>query len=139
MGSVNASRVVGKINERVRKGQIVSVSKIMEEVGYSKTSSQALKVTKTKAYANLTRPIIDGLLEQINKIKNEIASRDLSQEETKLLVGTLDIYIKNYQLLSGGATSREVFMLPSEVIQRNDITIKSIDDVPKLSEKPKEG
>ena len=94
----------------------------MREVGYSKnTSLQPYKITRGKTYQKLTRPLLDGLQEEINAIKNAMALKDKNEEEYRVLAYSMDILTKNYQLLSGGATERQVFVLPSEVITRNAI------------------
>lgn len=127
MGSLNAQRAASKVIEKVRKGQKVKYGEILLDVGYSRSvSKRPSKVTDTKAYKTAlsleTMPIIEGLLTEINEIKMAMAGKDKGQEEYRILVGSLDILTKNYQLLSGGATERQVFVLPSEVIERNTIS-----------------
>ena len=67
------------------------------------------------------KPLLERLTQQINSVEYELSRKKLSKEDYRTLVGSLDIYIKNYQLLSGGATERNILVLPSEVMARNDI------------------
>jgi hypothetical protein len=134
-------RLAHNVINKVRKGEIVNLYEMQKDLGYSECSAKAYKATNTLQYkaeiAKLNRPIIEGLQQQINKFKDEIEKRNLKGEDTRTLVGALDIYIKNYQLLSGGATERQVFILPSEILNKNAIRannkdiidVKSIDNV----------
>jgi hypothetical protein len=124
--SINAKRVARDVSETIRRGKKVVLGEIIRKNGYSlETSLAPQRVTETLTYKTemerLNRPIIEGLQRQINKFKAEIESRKLSGEDIRVLVGSLDIYIKNFQLLSGGATERQVFVLPSEIMSKNDI------------------
>ena len=128
MGSTNAQRAAMKVSETVRKGELVKMGKILKEVGYSdETAKRPRSVTSTASYKKALelekRPLIYGIQLEINRIKEAMASRDLRGEEYKVLAGSLDILIKNYQLLSGGATERQVFVLPSEVMERNGLEL----------------
>lgn len=127
MGSINAQAVAMEVSESIRLGKSVKLGKILKKKGYSdSTSLSPTLVTKTKSYKQAmaveAKPIIEGMKLQIEKFKEALASRDLSGEETRSLVYALDIFIKNYQLLSGGATERQVFVIPSEVMDRHNIT-----------------
>lgn len=68
------------------------------------------------------KPLLEGLQAEINRAKLALSRKDLSQEDARTLGYLMDIMIKNYQLLSGGATERQVFVLPSQVMGRNAIT-----------------
>lgn len=128
MGSMKAQKMALKVSESLRsQKKPKTLGEYALESGYSLTTSKRPRaITSTKTYktslALENRPIIEGIQEQINKFKAELAKRDLSTEEVRILVGSIDILTKNYQLLSGGATERQVFVLPSEVIESNDIT-----------------
>lgn len=126
MTVLNPIKVARKVSETIGQGKLVNIGEIARSVGYKRqTSLTPKRITETKAYkqemARLNRPLIEGLQQQINKFKDEIERRNLAGEDTRTLVGAMDIYIKNYQLLSGGATERQVFVLPSEVMERNAI------------------
>ena len=63
--SINKTRVVNVFNEAmdsVRIGKKPSISKIMLNRGYSKSSARSLKVTQTKTWAQLLNEIDDNML-----------------------------------------------------------------------------
>jgi len=131
MGSINAQMSAIKVSETIRKGKKVILGDILKENGYSDaTANSPSLVTKTKSYMTALelekRPLLEGLQREINEIKQAMANKDKSKEEYRTLVGSLDIVTRNYQLLSGGATERQVFVLPSEVLEKN--SIKEISD-----------
>lgn len=121
----NPVRLAHEVVKTVSAGKLVNLRELSQKVGYSRQSAISEKGVRTQKYkqtiASLSEPLLKGLQEQINKIKYEIANRNLKNEEYRTLVGSLDILIKNYQLLSGGATERQIFVLPSEVMERNQI------------------
>lgn len=126
MGSLNAQSVARKVSENISKGKRVILADVLKDSGYSHSvTRRPSTITNTKsfkqAFAVEQRPILEGLQEQINKIKDAIARKDIDDEEYRILVASLDVLIKNYQLLSGGATERQVFVLPSEVMKKNEI------------------
>ena len=124
MSSLNAQLVAQKVSENIRIGKKVVLGEIIRNSGYSRETSLKPKlVTDTKSYKMAIIPVIDSMESQIQRINEAIANRDLSKEEYRTLVGALDIYIKNYQLLSGRSTSREILVLPSEVMEKNNIGI----------------
>lgn len=120
--SKNAERVAKKVVEKVRNGEIVKIGEIMRETGYSDiTSRNPQRVTRTMSYIATVRPVLEGIDLQIEKVKVAMANKDLSQETYATLNYSLDTLIRNQQLLSGGATERNVFVLPSEVLDRNGL------------------
>lgn len=125
MGSINAQLVAMKVSEKARKGEKISVSQIMRDVGYSKHTAKNVKAMHTKSYKTAMelerQPILEGLQRELNEIKQAMANKDKSGEDYRVLVASFDLLTKNYQLLSGGATERQVFVLPSEVMGRNAI------------------
>lgn len=144
MGSINAQRVAQKVAEKVRRNELVNLGQIIRETGYAKNVAEHPdRVTKTKSYKKAyeleIKPVLQQFEEHRQKILNAIAVKDLNAEEYRTLIGSLDIMTKNAQLLSGGATSKNVFVLPSEVIQRNEIVIKSSDVLPIDPQSPTNG
>lgn len=132
MGSINATRLAGKVVEKIRKGELVNLEDLIVEVGYSKaTAKHPTSITRTIAYRKALaieqKPLIEGLQSEINRIKLALSQKDLTQEDVRSLVYMMDIYLKNYQLLSGGATERQVFVLPAEVMQKNSIESNQLD------------
>ena len=122
MTSLNAQLVAQKVSETIRNGRRVVLGEIIRNSGYSRgTSLKPKLVTDTKSYKSAIRPVIDGMESQIQRIKETIASRDLSKEDYRTLIYSFDILVKNHQLLSGGATSRQIFCIPSEIMEKNNI------------------
>ena len=123
MASLNAQLVAQKVSETIRSGKRVNMGEIIRNSGYSvETSLKPKLVTETRSYKEAITPVIDGMAIEIQRIKEAIAATDLDSVDYRTLVYTFDIMVKNYQLLSGGATERQVFVLPSEVMERNGIT-----------------
>lgn len=126
MGSIKAQIFARKVSETVRGGRPFTYGKIMKDAGYSDESSKkAYRVTRTKAFKQAliveNAPLIEGIQEEINAIKNAMRAKNKNNEEYRVLAGSLDILTRNYQLLSGGATERQVFVLPSEIMNKNQI------------------
>lgn len=138
MGSINATRLAHKVVDKIAKGELVNLEDLVIQVGYSKTTARhPTSVTRTIAYQKAMaieqKPLLEGLQSEINRIKLAISQKDLSKEDLRSLTYTMDIYFKNYQLLSGGATERQVFVLPSEVMQKNNIEQSKQEDVKGLN------
>lgn len=125
MGSLRAQKLAIKVSENIRsKGKPKTLGQLMKEVGYSnETSKKPFLITRTKSFNQAliaeNAPLIEGIQKEINRIKNAMAIKDLNGEDYRTLAGSLDLLTKNFQLLSGGATERQVFVIPSEVINRN--------------------
>jgi len=111
MASENAKQVAKDVINKVRKGQKIVFGKIIKRRGYSNSvSKRPSKVTKTKSYLSEIKPLVDRLenerdqiIKRLKKTRNKAKYRDL--------IDGLDKIIKNIQLLSGGATSREIIEL----------------------------
>ena len=126
MGSINAQRTAYKVLEKVSQGKKVIMGDIVREVGYGPSISIVPnKVTNTLTYRKIMeeakKPLIERLDREINEVTLAITTKKKNKEDYRTLIGSLDILIKNKHLLSGGITSLNVFVLPSEVMQRNDI------------------
>jgi len=126
MTSINAQTVANKVYQKVLSGKKVVLGEIIKESGYSESISlHPIHVTRTKSYKmaleRASKPLQDRLMREINEIELAMSKKDKNKEEYRVLAGVLDLSIKNYQLLSGGATERQVFVLPSEVMIRNKI------------------
>ena len=140
MGAINPQKVALKVSETIRKGKLVNLEDIILETGYSKTTARKPKlVTNTKAYkatmAIEQAPLIEGIQAEINRVKLAMSKKDLSTQDYRTLTYAMDILTKNYQLLSGGATERQVFVLPSQVIERNSITIDNNTSIKSIENK----
>jgi len=126
MGSIKAQRVARKMSESVLDSKPITLEKIMVESGYApSTAKKPSRVLQSKSFQAAilteTSPLIEGLQMQINRIKQAMLDKDMSAEDMRTLAYSLDVLTKNYQLLSGGATERQVFVLPSQVMERNTI------------------
>lgn len=127
MGSMNVQRFAGKLAEKVGSGKLVNLGEIARDSGYSDmTAKTPTKITRTKTYRALAKPLLDGLDEQIKILQQSIRDTDLTQEDLRSKTYAYDILVKNRQLLSGGATERQVFVMPSEVLTRNNITVTEV-------------
>lgn len=126
MASKNAEIVAKKVSENIRKGKKIVLGEIIEQSGYSESTSRSpQRVTETKTFKKAIEPLTDGLWREINRIKKELESRDLTEEKYKEMVESMDKLIKNYQLLSGGATERREDIISPE---RQAILDKILDD-----------
>lgn len=122
MASIDAKQVARKVSETIRRGEKVKLGKIILNQGYSKsTSLRPSLVTQTRSFQEAISPIVSGLARQIEDTKLAMATKDLGKETLATLTYHLDTLIRNYQLLSGGATERNIFVLPSEVMDRNNL------------------
>ncbi len=126
MASINAQNVARKVLSNIKEGKKVNRTEIIAKTGYSPaTASVPSLVTDTKSYKRIMelegKPLLDQLTIEIQEIKSAMSGKDKTKEEYRTLVGALDIMIHNYQLLSGGATERQVFVIPSEIMERNNI------------------
>jgi len=99
-----------------------TVAHAMRTAGYSpNTARTPKKLTTTKAFQKAVKPLLTKLDEQINKIADELAVKDLTTVQHESLARSMDILIKNKQLLSGGATERVFNIEVSEaIVKKND-------------------
>lgn len=126
MVSISAQLAAKKVSDTIRRKKVVKMGKILKEVGYSDaTADTPGLVTRTKSFQNALaiekKSILENLDIEIAAIQKAISEKDLKREDYRTLRGALDLAIKNKQLLSGGATERQIFVLPSEVMTRNVI------------------
>lgn len=118
MPSENAKAVAKEVISRVRKGEKVNLQEIQTNHGYTKSSAKSMKATRTDTYKREIKPFAERLKNEIDRLSEELESRDLSQEEYKTLVDSIDKLNKNYQLVTGGATERVEDTLTDEQVQR---------------------
>ena len=126
MGAINPQRVAKKVSQTIQRGELVDLEDIIASVGYAaSTAKRSGMVTNTKAYkatmAIMEKPLLEGIQAEINRLKLAMSKKDLMQEDYRTLAYGMDIQVKNYQLLSGGATERQVFVLPAEIMTKNAI------------------
>lgn len=103
--SENARAVAYKVVDKVRKGEVVSVGKIMREQGYSEyISQQPNRVTSQQVYKDIVNPVV----EQMNRIRSKaldaLEKKDMRKEKMPVLLAGVEVMTKNSQLLGGKAT-----------------------------------
>lgn len=113
MASEIAEAVAKEVIETVRKGKKPNLQEIQQRHGYSKQSAKSMMAKRTKTYKKAMLPFEALLKKEIDKIQQEMSSRDISEEKYKDLSEVLDKLYKNYQLATGGATERTEFTLES--------------------------
>lgn len=124
MASINAKRAAVKVSESIRLGKKVVLGNILQEVGYSKQTSLKPKlVTGTKTFQKAMTDLLKDLDNEIERIKQAMLTKDLSEERYDVLEKALDRMIKNQQLLSGGDTERIGLniKISEEIAKKNDI------------------
>jgi len=128
-----------KVSERIRKGKKVILGEVIRESGYSlQTSLKPSLVTNTKSFNKALeverKPLMEMLEREIADIQLAMSKKDKNKEDYRILAGSLDIMLRNKHVLNGGVSSVNVFVLPSEVMEQNNIKQTSsqvIDIVPK--------
>ena len=109
--SENAKAVAQDVIKKVSKGEKIVMGKIIKKHGYSDgISKQPERVKKTNSYQKVMKPLLarleeerDEIIKRLKVTRNKAKYRDL--------IDGLDKTTKNIQLLSGGATSREIIEL----------------------------
>ena len=136
MGSINAQRFAHKVSEKVRSNELVNMGEIARNVGYAKsTSLHPERITKTKTYKKLAKPLLDRIDDEISEVQAAMSKKDKNNEDYRVLAYSLDMLVKNKQLLSGGITSLNVFVLPSEVMDKNNIIQSNSNDIKSIESK----
>lgn len=127
MASKNAELVAKDVLETIRNGKKINMGKIIKKHGYSDTVSKApTKVTKTKTYQKAMKPVLEQLDGLIQKALKELSIKSLEGERFKDITSSLDLLIKNKQLLGGGSTERMTIVLPSEIVDKNGLGKPSV-------------
>ena len=127
LGSRVFNLLVSKVLKRVYLGFDEKTKENMTAIFNSDNDQEKEKFIKEnihnfdELFEEEMKKIEDNIKEEIERIKVAMAKKNLEHEEYRVLVGSLDIAVRNYQLLSGGATSLNVLVLPSEVMERNAI------------------
>lgn len=121
MASIAAREVAKEVIREVRKGKIPNLQKIQRKHGYSKESAKSMKATRTIAYKNETKLVVEAMERERNRIISELSSKDLSKEKYRDLIDGLDKITKNVQLLSGKATDNvKVIPISNEFVQNSN-------------------
>lgn len=105
--SINSQRAASAVAEKVRKGELVILKKILTDLGYSPSvAKKPDKVTRTKTFRESISPVVEKMEKHRDKILAELDKKDLKRERHRDLVDSLDKLVKNTQLLSGKETER---------------------------------
>lgn len=103
--SLRAQQVAKDVQKAILSGKIPAMGEIVEKRGYSKsTVINPKRVTKTTSYQEEMYNFAKELEKQRDRFLKEIATRDLSGEELKVVTEALDKLNKNLQLATGGNT-----------------------------------
>ena len=109
--SENARAVAEEVRLKVSKGEKIVMGKIIKKHGYSDgISKQPIRVRKTQSYQKEIKPIVDRLIIERDRAIKAL-KRKISKAKYRDLTDAIDKLTKNIQLLSGGATSREIIEL----------------------------
>lgn len=118
MASEKAKRVAQDVIRKVQKGTFKSYKESIATQYKSTLPLHPKKVTETKSYKSVMVPFVKQLEQERQRLMAEMVTRDLSQEEYKVMVDAVDKLTKNAQLLSGGNTEQVALVLPSDVTQK---------------------
>ena len=105
MASLNAKAVAREVLETIGKGRKPNISKIGPKHGYSKKSSAAGTIQKSKTYQKELKPLVDRLEEERNAIIERLKVTRNKAKYRDLMDG-LDKVTKNIQLLGGKPTDQ---------------------------------
>jgi hypothetical protein len=101
----NARAVARKVIEKMKRGEVVKISPLMREVGYSKnTAINPSKVTNSPAYKEEIESYVARLEKHRLKILEAMEKKDLTEEQYRTLVEAQAKTTHDVQLLSGGKT-----------------------------------
>lgn len=107
MASKNAKRAAEKVLETIGEGKMISMGKILREVGYADNTADNPKlVTETETFKSITEPFVKKLEKERDRIVLEMSLKDLDKVQYQHLVSATDTLTKNIQLLSGKETER---------------------------------
>ena len=109
--SENARAVAEEVKLKVSKGEKIVMGKIIKKHGYSDgISKQPIRVRKTQSYQKEIKPVVDRLIIERDRAIKALKGK-ISKAKYRDLTDAIDKLTKNIQLLSGGATSREIIEL----------------------------
>ena len=104
MGSVMAEAVARERIKQVERGGESSITKIAPKKGYSIRTAQSGKIQKTESYKKVISPYTQRLQKHQAKVLKAMESKDLDEEEYKVLADSLAKITHDVQLLTGGST-----------------------------------
>lgn len=120
MASENARAVAKEVSENLRKGKRVILGKIIKKKGYADSTSKRPKIiTETKSYQEAIKPVVDRLIIERDRAIKAMKGK-ISKAKYRDLVDSADKLTKNIQLLSGGATERNITIeISQEIADKN--------------------
>jgi len=104
MASIMAEKTAQKVIETISKGQNPIVSKIAQEMGYSKNSAMTNVPQNTLTYQRTIGIYIKRLEKHRDKVLKAMEAKDLNKEDYRILSESLDRLSKQSLLLQGKST-----------------------------------
>lgn len=81
------------------------------KAGYKESYALSGQVDKTKGLQEAERPILERYQKELQAIMDAMELKDKNSEEYRILVNAADTIQKQVQLLSGGATERNMLSI----------------------------
>lgn len=103
----NPARVAEKVIEQIKKKELVSVKKAMEDVGYSQTTARAKTglITRNPEYLRVMNNFLGSLKEKSAMSLAHINEKKLEKSSARELAQITDILTKNANLIEGKPTN----------------------------------
>jgi len=123
MPTINQKKVVRLTLEKLGNNEIINKGDILEEVGYSETTTKNPQtIYESDGVKELLDPILNKMKKKRDMAINAITQDKIDASKAKELTDIVDTFTKNIQLLSGGDTERQkVVFLPSEIINKHNL------------------
>ncbi len=99
-----AVAVAQEVISTVGKGGIPRMKEIQEKHGYSPASARSSKAVETDSYKRTMQPFVQRLEKERERIIGAMESKNLDEEDYKVLSDSLAKLTHDVQLLSGGKT-----------------------------------
>lgn len=128
MSSILAWRLANKLCEAVCSNDKPTYSELMIECGYSKTTARLpYRVIRSPYFQRLMSDFINNLKKEVDRLTQEMNSRDLSKEKYETLAVALDKVNKQLQLATGGSTDNQKISIEisGSIAQKNNINATS--------------
>ena len=112
MSSIAAREVAKEVLETVRAGKRPVLGQILIRKGYSKiTATVPTQVTNTRSYKEVMLPAVRAMETERNRLIQFLSTKNLKRERYRDMIDGIDKLTKNIQLLTGGRTGDETFIL----------------------------
>ena len=104
------------------KNNTKTLKEMLQEAGYTEeTSIQPSRIIESETIQAELQPFVKQLEIKRALVMKHLTEEKISKEKAKDLANMTDTLTKNIQLLSGGATDRTVLVMPSELLEKNNI------------------